>query len=264
VIAANNALFDYCNRVTANFAMALYLPFGQVNISDSGFHVVHDSTQQIASQSRTDDLLESFLQAGYEAVDELLKFLEENKDDYEAWKTSSAFTMNRQFFVLGTEDFQQYYDIGGSRRVFVALWPIIRRVEEYYIKPILGATTYEDYKEALRTTGYAALSDSMKFVVDLVRPAVVFLTMSEALADLPLQVRPDGVVSFETRTNTDNSREKKTADATLLAAKRQRAEQIGRDHLKRLSLWVATGNPEPTGSGVLFTNAQENKYYGAF
>ena len=85
-------LLEKVQAALANLAYLLYIPIGNLQISDGGFHVTETTNKKIASQYRIDEIKESFREAGYEGIDVLLEFLEKNADTYTEWMSSSAYT----------------------------------------------------------------------------------------------------------------------------------------------------------------------------
>lgn len=172
------ALLSKVQRALANFAALLYMPIAEVNFSDAGIQRQETDTNKTAFIRQIKNLEESFLKAGYDAIEVLLKFLEANKDDYGTWAESSAYTISKELFINTAEDFNKVVNIGSSRRFFNSVRQTIRKVEEFNVKPVVGDELYEELKEQIET---GEVSEENEPLVSLIKKAVAHLTVADSL-----------------------------------------------------------------------------------
>lgn len=123
------------------------------------------------------------MEAYYRAVDSLVDYLNTNLPD--EWKQSRLYRETRSLIVKDAEEFDRYYPIQRSGRIFLLLVPFIREAQEMTVKPAYGKTEWETLITEGEDESEAHYAASM---------AVCLLAMSAALTRLPLKVLPCGVV----------------------------------------------------------------------
>jgi len=183
-------LLEKVQEPLANLAYLLYIPMGNVQASDGGFTVMETTNKKIASQYRIEDLKKSFREAGHEGIDTLLEFLEDNADTYNLWKSSSAYTVFKQFFINTAGDFSEYYNISSSRLTFLAMKSTMKKIEEFEIRQVISKALFDKIKAEIAGTLSA---DNQTLLDDYIKPAVAHLTIARAAIDLPVAVTDSGL-----------------------------------------------------------------------
>jgi len=124
----------------------------------------------------------------FKAVDRLISFLDANGNDIAEWKGSDAKKLANSLFIKNADQFNEYFPIERSGRMYMLLLPFIRETERRYIKKVLGS----DYDRFLKGTD---LTDKEKELIkDYVCPPIPLIAISIALKRLPLGLIPFGVV----------------------------------------------------------------------
>lgn len=172
----------------------------------------------------------NILNLAYESVDALIAYLDKEKFDF--WLNSEKKKTINQLLIRSKEAFDLYYLIG-SHRLFLALIPIIREMQDRYIIPIITRKRYEQL-----------LSDDEipEGFNDAVCRPIALLTMQKAVERLPVEVLPDGVVQVQ---QVGTVKEKIKAEAE---ARKAVSKSLGDDAAKDLiSLqdFIATIEAEP-------------------
>lgn len=137
---------ELAEEAISNYAYYLYLPIGAVQIGDAGIFAAEMEGARSASDKQFKELQRSFLRASHEALDELLEFMEESPDKFEAWVNSNEFSVYKDLLVNKTKVFNTYHHIFNSRQTFMALQPTIITVEDQYISPAIGAELLDALK----------------------------------------------------------------------------------------------------------------------
>lgn len=158
------------------YALYLYIDRGQAVIGDAGIHSLNTDETTAPQWWQIKDHKRSYFDEAYEMADELIEFLEDNEDDYLAWKTSTFYTRLFDRFIQTTEQFQSIYNIRSSRYLFVQLEDVMRHVESFIIQPWLGKDFTAELKNAIKSP-----SPNQQEVIDMVRHVVAYHTLSEAL-----------------------------------------------------------------------------------
>lgn len=176
--AAFESIHPYVKPALLNLSIYLWIDRGQVNISSSGIHQLDTSDSEKPDWWVIKDLKRSFFEAGLEAVDELLKFLEENEDDYPDWVNSEGYTNLYDLFIQSASQLNEIHDIGNSRFVYLIMRPVIRRIEDMYIEPRIGSEFFNQLKSAMKSP-----SPDQQKVIELLRSAIGHLAFSQAITD---------------------------------------------------------------------------------
>ena len=134
----------------------------------------------------------------YESIDDLLAFLDENKDLLPFWTNSEMYKSIQQLIIPDLRTFNAYYRIA-SFRLFYSIWPWIKEVQEDDIIPIITTKRYADFKAALAKPS-ADRDDYDLKLLDLqnaiYRPTVL-LSMIKTFKRLPVQAIPEGLVQVQ-------------------------------------------------------------------
>lgn len=227
---AHNDLLDKVRLPLANFAFLLYIPMAQVQISSSGIHISRNENKTAAFNQQIDDLKRSFQDSGYVGIDILLEFLEENKSIYTLWAASDAFTIFRESFINKTADFNKIININNSRRTFLTLKPIMKRVEDHFVKPSLCDDLFDEIKQEIRDGNVSGLNQKL---LDLIQPAISHLTISEAIDELTIIYSDYGLSVFPNDTSIKRVDDEEMAQTTLGNLK-IKSRQNGETYLRQL------------------------------
>ena len=215
-----------------------------VNISDRG--VTKDS--EAAFQYQRNNAQRYLYKRGYNALESLIEFLEENKSTFDTWVESEAYSENRQFFINNTDLFSKYYNIGRSRLTFIALWPYMRIVEETAIKPVIGQDLFSEIKAQIygesSSSGSASSStisvsaDNQYLLENFIYQALTLLTINRAIGDINLELTDKGFVISEIASGGANQQLIKTPSRDLMDQKKFNAEKIGQLFLDNLKEYL--------------------------
>ena len=114
-------LLDLVRKPLALYALWLGADEFGVSVSSQGIQVIETQTHKTAPQYRVQNLKENWIRRANTSLDLVLKFLDEHREDYPSYICQDA-----ELFLLHTQEFNSEVDIRESRRVFVALKPVIR------------------------------------------------------------------------------------------------------------------------------------------
>lgn len=131
-------LLHLTQKACAHLAIANYVPFGSVLLSDSGAHVHSSSNQLPASDAKLSALRKQAMDEGYHALETLVDFLENNLSEFPAYADSEAHQNNRSLFINSARDFSLSVSVVVNVRLFTQMRNEISHVERDSIEPILG------------------------------------------------------------------------------------------------------------------------------
>lgn len=135
-------LLSLAQRAVAN--LAFWHDFDALNlrISDQGFQRQGSEDWQSAYKYQEDRMRENFKSRGFNALDALLDFVEDNISDYPEYRETKCWTERRQAIVKSPKEVDRIVCIYGSHIVFMRLQAEFGTVEEYHLKPLLGDELY--------------------------------------------------------------------------------------------------------------------------
>lgn len=212
-----------------------YIPVGDVAVTANGFKVTKGNNQEIASQARVAKLEREILVQSYFGLDQLVRFLQENEDDYTDWKSSKAYQEMHRHFVRTVEEFERGFNIRRNRYVFWQMMPVMDRVEETRIRSLLGDTLFDGLITKMKAG--TDLSAQETKLVNRIKPAVIHLTIADALIDLAVTIDNRGITLY----SNDNSKTMevhKAADAQTKGQIGQLATNRGESYLKQLETFL--------------------------
>jgi len=219
-------LLEIVRKPLALYALWLGADEFGVSVSSQGIQVIETPTHKTAPQYRVQNLKENWIRRANTALDLVLKFLDNHREDYPAYICQDA-----DLFIRNTLEFNSEVDIRESRRVFVALKPVIRSVERKYIRPALSSELFDEMKQVLQSN--AEMSKEQKALMDLIRPSLAHLTISRALMEISIDVLDWGI--FDTAGNTfANVSSKQASNKDRISIMAEANQRDGEAELKAL------------------------------
>ncbi len=229
---ANELLLEKVQATLAMYANYYWIDPGQLQIGDSGIRIATTDTLKTAFQWQIEALKTSVIKQAGSAMDDLLEFMETNKDDYELWAASTAYTQFKDCFITSAAKFTEIYSaLGGSRLNFLAIRGQMKQVEEFMLQAELSPEFYAELRGQYLAND---LSDENADLIPMIQKAVAHLTMSAAFTQLVVGISENGVLSFNTTANrivTNNREPVKDARITKLELQ---AEKSGKAHMVTL------------------------------
>ena len=165
-----NKAREHLRSAIANFGMYIFLPLLQVQMDSNGISVNTSENRKSPEWWQTKDIRRELLRSGHESMDLLLAYLEQNLSvfpDYEA----NYSTLYNESLVNNASTFSKYYTIFDSRQTFLALVPVITKVEDQYLRTFLCP----ELIEALKTE----VSGKLKEVKTNLQKAIVAFTVAK-------------------------------------------------------------------------------------
>jgi len=163
----------------ANFGYFLASSKLNVNVGEKGFTVTENQNLAPASKWRVDEFKESVELSGYDGLEDLLEFLEENKKAYPNWVSSKAYSYNKQFFINNAWEFDQSIKTEITRLKFLKLKPFIHQVERSEVIKAICPDLFNEIKNQLKNDNITAPNQIL--LIDYIRPSVCYLAYARKL-----------------------------------------------------------------------------------
>jgi hypothetical protein len=231
------AIVNLIRKCSPHFALAKWLPYGQVSISTTGVHINVSETKKTAFAWQIKKIEDAANENGFTLLDDLLLYLEKNLSTYGTYKDSDEYKENTSLFVSTASEFSKYCSpFKRSILNFMRIRSIIRKVEDFDIK----STILPDYFTDLKTTIAAGttLGTNAKNALELIKPAVVNLAMAKAIRELSANMSSEGVVTFNNTASTQSVENIQSAEITRLSVIAGSCENDGKTYLKNLRAYL--------------------------
>jgi hypothetical protein len=242
-------LLDKVYPVVCRLGLWMAVPELDLRMTDAGFVVTSNAQFAPASQYRVQNMMDNLRETGFRALDVLLIYLETNKATYTAWADSDSFTEFNEHFLRTAKEFNTYYFINNSRRLFIKLKPFIAESELVAIKNILGTDLFDALKTKVADGSTAGVYVT---ILDYVRRAMVYLTMQDAIPQLGVIINEQGVSINETLGSGTFIIQKSPNDNTIVSSidqAKRKAQQMTEllakyleDNADDITEYTATGN----------------------
>ncbi len=242
---AKKKLIHHIRHVVSKMAMSQYVSFGVINIGKDGISNIVKENRDPIKKWQKDQLEAKFMNEGFDAIDILLMFLEENKADYSIWALSNAYTLTKDQFVNSVQEFNYHFTLVQSRRTFLFLKPFIRRAGDFHIKEIMGQTLHDTIKAQINT---GTVTPENKQLVNVIQPAVTNLAIRTALDQLLIKITDNGIQVITNASNTDNSIESQSLSEIHLKRLKEGAESAASMYLEQLKKLITPSHLGVTGS----------------
>lgn len=188
-------LLPYLRRALAKLAMYEYAKIGGIQFSEAGIMRVETENSKSAYKYQENQYKQYMLTAGYEAIEQMLMFLNDNRADYTTWRDSDEGERSRSSFLNYAADFRLVQGKGISRYTFDILRPIMEDIETFAILPLIGDEQFDALKTAI--AGTAAISATDKQLIAAIQRAVAAFALKEATQKLLVQTDGNNIVQTE-------------------------------------------------------------------
>lgn len=203
-IAEEDKAFIYAVRypIAVN-AYRLFSPTNDVAHTNNGRKMRQDEGEKLPFQWLLDSDNAAMEKRYYRALDDLIKFLDRSKIEYELtttlysiWTNSEAFKATHDLFIRTVSDFDKVFPLQ-SRLLLIKLAPGISDCEQYEIRPRVGTEKFNALKQALKSS--TPITDDKDLeLIRLIRKASVAYSFAWAMPRLSVQLYPEGVLQHVT------------------------------------------------------------------
>lgn len=216
--------------------LCFWLGFDVLNayISDGGFKRTETDKVKSLFKYQEDNLKNYFKITGFNALDVVLEYLEDNIQHFGEFKLSDTYKNLKTSFIPGTRIFDSIYFIGASRLTFLRLIQHMNTVEDLHIKKLL-AENYEIIKTEM------IKDEPEERVIDIlpeIRKPIAFLSVAMLMEESGADLTDKGLY-FESRIATNMSdTEKKPAEVERIRLLAERAKKLGESYLALLRQYL--------------------------
>lgn len=164
-----------------------------VMISDKGAASGIDQEKRLYRRQE-EALKETLKNDGFDALDDILSFLEKEVVSFPDFKESSFYTQNVTSLIRNTAEFNSHYNINDSRLIFLKMKYFITDIENIELSHRLGSEFVKELVEADRTT------EKYKKIINLICRYVVYSAIAAGYEEIGKLPTDKGLI-FETSSN---------------------------------------------------------------
>ena len=248
----------------------------QVQISGSGIQIYSDANVKTAFQWQIDALKLMHARKGYSALDKALAFLDAHPADFPTWAGSPAAVKAREYFLSSADEFAEHYTISHTRQTYLALLPLIRKMERFALVPVLGQPYFDELK-AQQAAG-TLTAENAAVVTAFLRPALAHVVMGAAIGELGFSLNGAAFELNVFRPDNSNSKETDPGVQKLLDIKGSQANDDGAHFLRQLrkqlnteasaekyaTYFASSAYDAPANALTYIRNQTTDRVYGAF
>jgi len=258
--AIQKGLLDLCRQAVINLALWKWTSGGAVNISDIGITRPESEKQKSAYKYQEDALRDHLKEEGFNSLDAVLEYLEDNIDSFSSFKASDNYTIFKSNFINQTSEFDDICSIGASRLVFLKLRRFMTLVEDFEVLPAIGKEMFDKLKAFVTDTGSGSGSgdpdEHSSTVITYLKKAIAHLSIARGILDLNVNITDKGFF-FESKEGSTNSFNRQSNLSTgQLSAMANNAKKTGNDYLEHAIKYMRA-NIES------FTDYEDSAAYGS-
>lgn len=192
---AEAALLAHARRALAMLTMYEYIRIGGIQFSEAGIMRAETENMKGAYKYQEHNYKEFMQEHGFDALETLLDYLDDNADSWEDWRDDGGRSRYRATLLHRAADMADITGRSISRYTFHIMRPIISDLETFALLPLLG----EDQLDLLRENFLADdLSADEARLLSHCRKVLAHFAMAEAVQRMYVQVKGDRVVQSET------------------------------------------------------------------
>lgn len=230
--AAQTALLPHVQKVLGWLAYVEYSGYNDVNFGPAGRYRREDESRKGLFKYQENKLDDKALRNGYEAIEQLVLFLEANKSDHDYWEDEPGHALHHGILLHSAEACRSAHSKRIGRYVFEILRGKVEEVEAFTLRHLLGDATYEALLTS-RQTGVWTNAPLEKKIIQYANRATLHFALYEGLRENLVQFNGNSVVQTEALEN-QSLKKQGVASATLTDEKLNHHREFANRHLDRL------------------------------
>jgi len=244
----------------ATIHLAFYIGFDFLNISvtDAGFQRIETERTKGLFKYQEDAIKTFFAETGFNALDDILTFLDLNIEFFEQFMNSENFNKLITSFLPKVKTIEEIpFNIHRSNLIFLALKPSVAYIEDTAIRPVLGETIYATVKSEMANEVVAA---KVRVLLDYIRKPLIYLASAMLMEETGATLGDKGLYFAK---NEDQQRAKfvkEPATAERITVLVNRNRLIGNNYIEMLKAHLLKIWPEYSGqTGSAFKRDNNGK-----
>jgi hypothetical protein len=240
--------------------LAYYIGFDFLNVSatDAGFHRTESDIQKGLYKYQEDNLKQYFSDSGFNALDDVLVYLEGNIEHFAEFKAQENYTVLKQSFLPTVKVVENIpFNLNGSRLTFLALKPSVSYIEDTEIRKTLGETIYNEIKTEMVKDSPAA---STTAILPYIRKPLIYLASAMLMEETGAELGEKGLFFIKTEPGYRGNIKKEPSTEQRIAYMVSRNRTIGYNYLEALKRYLTENWEDYSGqTGSVFNRDNTDK-----
>lgn len=219
--------------------LAYWIGFDLLNshVSDGGFKRIESESVKGLYKYQEDRLKDYFRKNGFNRLDNVLQFLENNLETFTAYSGSEEFTCNKTMFISTTKQFNEIVFIGDSRLTFLRMKGHIRYLEDTEIRKVLGDEIYDAIKtEMIKESPESKVTEILPYI----RKPIAFLASAMLMEESGADLTEKGLYFDANKAVSLNNTEHSPASSERINLLVMRNRNYGNCYLDQLRIFLET------------------------
>ena len=235
---AMNDLLEKVQHSLIHLAYFVGYDFLNVSVTDTGFQRVESEHKKGLFKYQEDNLKQYFSDAGFNSLDSILVFLEQNIQHFTEFKASPNWTEFKASFIPTVKILQNIpYNIYESRLTFLNLKPHLAFVEDTTIRLALGETIYQEIKTEMVKD---APAEKVTAILPYIRKPLIYFATALLMEETGAVLGNNGLYFEKLNGNYPDNRIKEPSTEERILAMIQRNRNIGNAYLDALKSFLLT------------------------
>ena len=183
-------LLKLVQKALINLAYFRAFPILVAKIGDGGVYRSESDKQKSLFKYQEADLKQMFKSDGFNGLDAVLEYLEENILLFPTFALSENYTVFKNSFINTTREFDNCFSIGGSRLVFLKLKKFIYDAENFDILPAIGKTFFDELKDQILNK---SVTEANFPVIEFLKNAIAHYAIAKGILHLGVSITDNGV-----------------------------------------------------------------------
>lgn len=219
--------------------------FLNVSVTDAGFQRIETERTKGLYKYQEDSIKAFFAETGFNALDDVLLFLEVNIGSFTEFSESENYPKLKKAFLPNVDTIENIpFNIHRSRLIFLALQPAFSYVEDTSIRAVLGAVIYATVKAEMAK---AEPAEKVLLLLPYIRKPLIYLASAMLMEETGATLGDKGLYFAK---NEDQQRAKvvkapSTEERIAVMVKRNRL--IGDSYLEMLKTYLIDNWVEYSG-----------------
>jgi len=241
-----------------------------VELSDIGFRRSESESKKSLYGYQERNIKAFLKNAGFNALETLLKFLEDNIEIYTVWANSDECTNAYDSLIRNATEFTKFWvQLKGSSIVFKQLKSAMQRAEDFQIRAVVGNILIDTVKELIKDREIDNVENAKyKLLLPYIQKPLAYFTIYEGADELGAKLTDKGLY-FENITNGEDD-VAETSQNDKVAIIKEQAYSNGKrymatllDYLKLHSIEFETEYTQ-TSTLIEVSDQTDKKIYTAY
>lgn len=237
------ALLPYVQKVLAWLAYYEYSGFNDTYFGPAGRYRREDEDRKGLYKYQENKLDDKAHRNGYEAIERLILFLEENKATHTYWTTEPGYEKHHAILLHSAAACRTAHSKQISRFVFEILRGKIEEIEGFTLIHLLGQDTYDQLLTA-RKTGTWNNETLEKKIIAFANKATLHFALLEAMRENLVRFDGNKVVQSEAL-EPQSSKKQGVPSAAMVAERLGHHEEFANRHLDYLRKLLTDNIDDP-------------------